>query len=107
MADGSPLDDKMRIGPATREGLAAGSRDGHAIGVRRGLMIAEPILIVGVAVILVLWLAHALLGMNVRVGVAQLGGGGVGALVGGAVIQGLRSARGRRTEESPDEDEDD
>jgi hypothetical protein len=105
VADGGPTDDETRIWLATREGLAVGSRAGHASGLHRGLALAEPILIVGLAVIFVLWLAHALLGVDVQVGIAPLlAGGGGGGLVGGAMVQGLRSVRARRTEApSPDE----
>ncbi len=100
MATDDADEDETRIWHATRTGLARGSLEGHAAGLRRGLAIAEPIFVIGLTTIFVLWLAHVLLGADVRFEIGPLlAGGGGGTVVGGGIAYGIQALRARRSGE--------
>lgn len=102
---GTTTDDKPSFWRSTRDGLAIGSYEGHAEGVRTGLRFAEPVVIGGLAVIFILWVAHIMLGVNVRFELAPLlAGGGGGGILGAATMYAVQATRAARSDpSSPDQ----
>lgn len=103
---GGPTDDEKSLRQASREGPPVGARAGHEIGLRTGLAVAEPIVIVGLATIFVFWVAHALIGVKVSGVTLLLVGSGCTRVV-AAVNRGLDRSepdgqpRPRRTRARP------